>query len=101
MTKQEIIKILSDKKEEWQEKFGIRRMGIFGSFSRNEETEESDLDVYVEFDIAKIDLKGYMSFIEELESLLGRKADVITKAGKETIRIPYIKESIDRDLTYV
>ncbi len=101
MTREKIIQILSNKKGEWWERFGIEKIAIFGSFARGEEKKDSDIDVYVEFEVGKIDLKGYMAFIEELENLLGRKVDVITKAGKETIRIPSIKKSIEKDLIYV
>ncbi len=101
MTREKVIQILSGKKGEWKERFGIEKIAIFGSFARGEEKKDSDIDLYVEFEMGRINLKSYMAFIEEIEILLGRKVDVITKAGKETIRIPYIKESIDRDLTYV
>ncbi len=91
MTREKIIQILSNKKGEWWERFGIEKIAIFGSFARGEEKKDSDIDVYVEFEVRKIDLKGY----------IGRKVDVITKAGKETIRIPSIKKSIEKDLIYV
>ena len=41
-----------------------------------------------------------LKLIEYLEALLGKKVDLITKDGVETIRIPYIKESIKRGLIY-
>lgn len=65
-----------------------------------EETAESDVDVYVEFYVEELTLEKYLKLIEHLEALLDRKVDLITKDGVETIRIPYIGESIKRGLIY-
>ena len=55
--------------------YGITRMGIFGSVARNEQTENSDVDIYVEGE-----LRGFfvLSGIKcELEELLGCKVDIV------------------------
>ena len=43
-----ILTILRDNKERFAEKYGVTKIGLFGSFARNEATEESDVDVCVE-----------------------------------------------------
>jgi len=95
-----IMKVLKDHKEELKRDFSVKKIGIFGSYTREEQTPESDIDIYVEFDIKNLTFDRYLELIDYLEKLLGRKIDLITKYGVETIRIPYIKEEIKRSLIY-
>jgi predicted nucleotidyltransferase len=56
-------------------KYGITRMGIFGSVARNEQTEASDVDVYIEGQ-----LHGFFALSaikQDLEDLLGSHVDVV------------------------
>ena len=48
LTRDDILQILLDNKERFAEKYGVTKLGLFGSFARNEATEESDVDVCVE-----------------------------------------------------
>ena len=86
---------------ELEEKFAVLRIGIYGSFAEGKETEESDIDVYVEFDMDRLTFDKYLELIEYLKELFGRKIDVITKDGVESIRVPHVKESIKRSVVYV
>jgi len=95
-----IMIILKDHKEELKRRFSLKKIGVFGSYTREEQTPESDIDIYVEFDIKNLTFDKYLELIDYLEKLLGRKIDLITKYGVETIRIPYIKEEIKRSLIY-
>jgi len=95
-----IMKVLKDHKEELKRDFSVKKIGVFGSYTREEQTPESDIDIYVEFDIKNLTFDKYLELIDYLEKLLGRKIDLITKYGVETIRIPYIKEEIKRSLIY-
>jgi predicted nucleotidyltransferase len=45
LTREDILQILRDNKERFAEKYGVTKLGLFGSFARNEATEESDVDV--------------------------------------------------------
>jgi len=101
MKRDEILRILSENKAIWQEHYGIRRIGLFGSFARGEEQTNSDVDLFVEFDRERIDLEKYLQFIEEVENIFGRKVDIITRDGKESIRIPEVKKNIEKDMIYV
>ncbi|MHA1233235.1 MAG: nucleotidyltransferase family protein [Candidatus Helarchaeota archaeon] len=100
MDKETILSILKDKKEYLEKKFGVKKIGIFGSYIRGRQTEKSDIDIYVEFDIDKINLDKYYKLIEFLEDIFNKKIDIITKAGFETIRIQYIKDEIKRSIIY-
>lgn len=60
------------------EGYGVRRCGLFGSFRRGEATENSDIDLLVEF---KPELKTFMNFMDLcffFDDLFGRKVDVLT-----------------------
>ena len=48
MTKDEILITLEKEKPYLQEKYGVEKIGLFGSYARNEATQESDIDIYVE-----------------------------------------------------
>lgn len=91
-TLEEIQKILQTHKEELYKKFEVKRIGIFGSYSRGEQKETSDIDILVEFHRPI----GFIEFIklqEYLESLLGVKVDLTTKkALKKRIRKQILQE---------
>ena len=57
---------------------GARRIGVFGSFARGEACGDSDVDVYVEFDEGKRTYDNFFALHELLESLLGRRVDLVT-----------------------
>lgn len=55
--------------------FGVRQLGLFGSFARGENTESSDLDFLVEFETKSFD--AYIGLKQFLEELFGRKVDLV------------------------
>ena len=64
---------------------GARRIGVFGSFARGEARDDSDVDVYVEFDDAKRTYDNFYALHERLEKLFGRRVDLVTdKSLSET-----------------
>jgi len=70
-------------------------VGIFGSYARNEQTEESDLDVLIDFD-SRIDLLDLIGLEQELSEILGVKVDLMTvKSVDERLR-PYIQKDLIR-----
>ena len=77
--------------------FGVKRLGVFGSFIRGEQDEESDIDVLVEFDKDKKNYKNYMAINDYLEELFDRKVDVVTKESLS----PYIGPYINKEVEYV
>jgi uncharacterized protein len=88
-------KILSINKDRIFNEYSIKSMAIFGSFSREEENEKSDLDILVEFD-GKIGIR-FIDLAEELENLLKIKVDLVSKKG---LKDKYLS-SISSDLLYV
>ena len=57
---------------------GALRLGVFGSFARGEARDDSDVDVYVEFDDAQRTYDNFFALHERLEKLLGRRVDLVT-----------------------
>ena len=55
--------------------YGVKSLGLFGSFARGENSEDSDLDFVVEFEKKSFD--GYMDLKEHLERTFGRKVDLV------------------------
>jgi len=96
-TLEEIKRILAEKKEELRERYGVKSIGIFGSFARYEQAEKSDVDIIVEFE-KPIGLK-FVELADYLEEILGMKVDLLTiNAVKQK---PTLWESIKEDLVYV
>ena len=71
----------------------VLKAWLFGSFSRGEETQDSDVDIIVSLDKSKpIGLK-FFGMLSDLEELLGRKVDLVS----EGTLLPFAKESVERD----
>ena len=70
----DVIEKLRHLKPELEQRYGVTRIGIFGSVARNEAHNESDIDIVV--DMAP-DLLKRVSLKAELELLLGKKVDVV------------------------
>jgi len=72
--------------------YGVKEIGLFGSFVRGDNSESSDIDLLVEFSRPV----GFFKFIEleeYLGSLLGKKVDLVTKdALKSAIKADILKE---------
>ncbi len=99
MTKEEVLQKLRENKNKIKE-FGVKKIGIFGSFSKDTANEKSDIDIYVEFDLESITFDKYLALEEFLKNLLSKDVDIIIKEGLESIRIDYIKEDIKRGIIY-
>ena len=71
----------------------VLKAWLFGSFSRGEETQDSDVDIIVALDKSKpIGLK-FFGMWSDLEGLLGRKVDLVS----DGTLLPFAKESAERD----
>ncbi len=79
--------------------FGVKRIGLFGSVAKMSETEDSDIDLIVELD-RPIGLR-FISLVDYLEKLFGRKVDIVTKEGLKNIRVKKVSIDIEKDIIYV
>ena len=64
-----------------RERFGVAKIGIFGSAARGEERPDSDVDVLVEFAPGQTTFRNFMELAFYLEELFGRRVDLITVGG--------------------
>lgn len=91
----QIQKTLSSHKAEFFDLFRVKNLAVFGSYARNEQRKDSDVDILVEFDspvgIEFIDLGNY------LERILNLRVDLVSRNG---IKPQYLKR-IKGDLKYV
>ena len=78
MNKEEILKRIRENKDKIRS-FGVKRIGISGSFVRGEEKEGSDVDVIVEFEEGNKNFDSFINLAFYLENLLGRKVDLLTQ----------------------
>jgi hypothetical protein len=95
MKQEAALKILREHKRELEEKYGVTRLGIFGSVARDEATDSSDVDVVVEM---APDLFGRVSLKKELETILGAKVDLVRYWRHMN---HYLKRRIDKEAHYV
>ena len=96
MTIQSITLALEAQKQALQA-FGLRKIGIFGSTARGEESATSDIDLLLDFDPAKKTYRNFFASTEFLENLFHRSIDAVTPQALS----PYIKPHIEQDVTYV
>jgi uncharacterized protein len=90
----EIRQILSVQKKFLCEKYQITELGVFGSYARGEQTDASDVDILVDYQVAPtfvmlVELRDYLSEIFDL------KVDIVTKNGLNSrIRNRVLAEAI-------
>jgi uncharacterized protein len=96
MGKQEIIKIIRNKKPEMESRYGVQRLGLFGSYVRGKQKKNSDIDILVTFN-RDIDLFEFLDLRKYLESQLQAKVDLVM----ETALKPAIGKRILSEVEYV
>jgi len=95
MKSKDILLILKRGKRLFGKQYKVYKLALFGSYARGEETEDSDIDILVEFE----EPVG-MEFIElanELEQILHKKVDLVSRNG---IKPRYFKQ-IEKELIYI
>ena len=99
MDKDEVIRLMKEHYNVLLSEYGVSRIGIFGSVVKGNMSEDSDLDIVVEFN-RPIGFR-FIRFVEYLENLFGMKVDVVTKEGIKNIRVKEVAQNIERNLVYV
>ena len=90
-TRQEILDVLTVN-DQAIKNLGVRRIGLFGSFARNEGRSRSDLDFLVELEKPTFD--NFMNLAFLLEKLFGRQVDLVTPDGLSKHLRPYIEKEV-------
>ena len=91
MRREAALKLLQEHIPELKERYGVARLGIFGSVARDEAADEGDVDVVVEM---VPDLFGRASLKEELQTILGAKIDLVRYWRRMN---HYLKKRIDME----
>ena len=96
-TKDFILSSLKDQKDELIQ-YGVHLVGLFGSYSRNEQTNHSDIDILIDF---KPDLENFdnlMAVCDLFEALFeNERVEIVTKNGLS----PHIGPSILKEVVFV
>jgi predicted nucleotidyltransferase len=97
ITKEQIVKTITSTKPELQ-RYGIRDIGLFGSYVRDEQTKTSDIDILIDFESEKENYDNYMAVYDIIERLfLNERVEIVTKNGLS----PYIGPRILSEVLYV
>ena len=99
LTKEQITETLRKEHSFLASEYGVKRIGLFGSYAKGLPTEASDIDVLVEFE-RPLGFR-FIEFVEYLESLLGKPVEVLTPAGLQAVRVDRIGKSIEESVEYV
>ena len=97
ITKSVVLDYLTTQKMSLYEKYGVVRIGLFGSFARNEQKEDSDIDIAVEIEKSKKNIHNFLALKRELEKVFGKKVDL----GIESALKPMAKKFIQHEIIYV
>ena len=95
-TKNEILRVLKEELPQLRNKYGIKTIGLFGSYSREEQSVGSDVDILVQFERPV----GFFKFIaleEYLKERIGENVEIVTEDALK----PYIKPRVMKDVVYV
>jgi predicted nucleotidyltransferase len=96
MGKQEIIKIIRNNKPEMESRYGVQRLGLFGSYVRESQRKKSDIDILVAFN-RDIDLFDFLDLRKYLENQLQAKVDLVMESALK----PAIGKRILSEVEYV
>jgi uncharacterized protein len=95
-TKEQVLSLLQEHHHHIRA-FGVRRLGLFGSFVREQQGRKSDVDMLVEFAPGAKTFDAFMQLAFFLEALFGRRVELVTPESLS----PYIGPHILREMTYV
>ena len=96
MTQKEILEYLAKHKEQFKKRYSVRRIGIFGSYARNEATLESDIDIVV--DLEKSTMFGLAGIKNDIEEYFQTRVDIVQIRDRMN---KLLKKRIEQEAIYV
>jgi len=96
VTKENILEFLKENKELLKKQYSVTKIGLFGSYARDEATEESDIDIAVELNTTN-SFRAFFALLYFLEEHFHKKIDL----GIEHSLKPLAKEKILQEIIYV
>ncbi len=97
--KNDTIETIRKERDYLASEFGVDKIGLFGSVATGTDNDSSDIDLIIEFN-RPMGFK-FIRLVEYLEGILGRKVDLLTRAGLENIRVRKVADDIRKTLIYV
>lgn len=95
-TRQDILSSLKSLKEDVTREYSVKRLGVFGSVARDEQTEGSDIDLLVEFS-RPVGFVTFMRLEHFLSDRLGKRVDLVTPDALKTV----IRQDVLAEVIYV
>jgi len=95
ITKVNILNYLKEHYQEFKTKYQVEKIGLFGSYARDEATQESDIDIFVTMKPSLFDM---VAIKEQIESDLHTKVDIIRE--HKNIK-PFFLQMIQKEVIYV
>lgn len=95
-TREEILKVLKTDLPYLNEKYGVRKIGLFGSYSRGEAREGSDVDLLIEFEKPM----GFFKFVELEDYLSGKLGAKVELVADDALK-PMVRPRVMEDIVYV
>ncbi len=92
LTKQQILSSLKSYKQSHSKEYGIEEIGIFGSYAKGMEKEESDIDVFIKLKRSNLFLLSKIRI--ELEEIFGKHTDIVQLRDKMNT---YLKKHIEHE----
>ena len=96
MTKEEILAYLKTQKERFQKLYSVNKIGVFGSYARDEATKDSDIDIVV--DLNKTTMFGLVAIKEDIEEYFHTKVDIVQLRDRMNT---LLKQRIEKEAIYV
>ena len=94
LNKQKVISELELHKSDI-EKFGVNKVGLFGSYVREQQREDSDIDILIDFAKGQTTYDNFMAAYDLLEELFpGKKVSVVTMGGLSKFIGPFILKEV-------
>lgn len=94
MTKSNILNYLKEHYQQFHNQYNVEKIGLFGSYARDEATPDSDIDIFVKM---KPNMFAMIAIKEQIEADLHTKVDIIRE--HKNIK-PFLLEMINKDLIY-
>jgi uncharacterized protein len=91
-TKEEVLRILEREKPELTRRYGLKRLALFGSYAREDQREDSDVDIMVEIE-PSIGL-GFVELADRIEDALGIRTEVVSRRAIKPRYWEIIKEEL-------
>lgn len=93
--KTNILNYLKEHYSEFKEKYSVEKIGLFGSYARDQASDNSDIDIFVKMEASLFDM---VAIKEQIENDLNKKVDIIR--DHKNIK-PIFLKMIQKDLIYV